>query len=108
MNTLNTLFLTFDPGVIAAADPGVLRGDSGIAGVLKGLLKSIAIILVLAGVFNAVKNVLAGKAANAAKTMIGVLIIAAILWDPTILGTLLTALQTGLKSIFTGIESIWS
>lgn len=91
------------PHIVAAATPGVLDDSSGIGKILAAVLKSVAILLVLAGLFKAVKSILEGKMGPAVRVLVGAAVLAAILWSPSILTGALDALKTVLENIFSGL-----
>lgn len=88
-----------------ASDPMVLALDweNGLLGVISRAMKLVAVLVVLAAIIGAVKNVSDGKAGKAAQVIIGAIILVTFLWKPDLIETIINAF-TGLTG--KGIEEI--
>lgn len=86
--------LAFATDVISTPDTGP-SWDSGLLGTIGAAMKIIAVLVVLFAAVKGTTSVMAGKPGTAAKIVVGCLIIATILWDPTLINKAIDAF-TGL------------
>lgn len=70
-----------------ASDPAILALDwnSGLLGVVAGIMKMLAVLLVLGAAIKVVKDIQGGKVGAAVKVVFGTLVIVTFLWEPSLI-----------------------
>jgi hypothetical protein len=100
----------FNNIIIIAADFGGTIGktafwDTGLGNILKTAMGVVGILVVVYAVLKGVKNVASGKVADAVKGIIGAVLLAAVLFNPTLIEN---AIKAGGKVINAAIETVAS
>jgi hypothetical protein len=100
----------FNNIIIIAADFGGSIGktsfwDTGLGNILKTAMGVVGILVVVYAVLKGVKNVASGKVADAVKGIIGAVMLAAVLFNPTLIEN---AIKAGGKVINAAIETVAS
>lgn len=104
MNILNTI--AAEPTFVLAASTDNFF-SSGIGGVFKSVLVAIGVIIVFVGLFKATKEILAGATPKAVKIILGTLLLAAIMFDPTMIETVINAFSTVIRTLFDSLGDIF-
>lgn len=99
MNLLTTL--TSDPAVLTLAE-GV-DWSSGILAPISAAMKLVAVLVVIGAAIKSVKDIMSGKIGDAAKVIIGAVILVVFLWRPDLIELIINAF-TGIAE--SGIESV--
>lgn len=89
----------------APADPNAFWGTA-IGGSLKALLVAAGIIVVIVTAVKAFKDITGGKPGNAAKTILGAAIIAAFLFRPELISTLITAAGVVVEKVISSFSDL--
>lgn len=74
--------------------------DTDIGKLAGSFMKSAAVVIVLLAILKGIKDVHAGKTPKAVGMILGAAAFAVFLWDPALIDTLLTFMQTVMDKIF--------
>lgn len=96
---MNTLILASDALILAEGPDW----DSGILKVIGGLMKVVAVLVVLFAAVKGTKDAMGGKVGKAASLVVGCLAIVVFLWEPSLINKMID-LMTGVTD--QGVTSI--
>jgi hypothetical protein len=95
--------------IIAADFNGTINNtpfwDTGLGKILGTMMGVVGILVVIYGIMKGVKNVASGKVADAVKGIVGAILLAAVLFNPTLIEN---AIRAGGKVINSAIETVAS